>query len=387
MNNNLQPVDFQPYEQNIKLVKNYFKRFTTVLLSIILLLNGISYILSYVIAPSLLHSQYTDIYNALQGFEINPDNFIIDQVPPLLGSVIFYLPFILILIAFAVGFFIIYIKSKNNDINVTPQSGFSIIKTIAVILLCIYLLIIAVLICLGLILITFYRDQLSSIFGSANSIQFSVSVTLISVLLLSLVIMILHSVFMIRFSNSIIKSLNSPDLIYKGSLGLSVISIIVACFYFISCLFNCYILIHCLITGSAINISYLIPIFIYAITAAELIILSKLSSGWKKEVVYIKTAHLRDYNDGYDINSIFNIDNIPKPVEYESPGDLSVPSWEVDNSTSPNTDQSDKFTELSADNNPIAESENTNSSVECPACHSMMTSEDKFCTNCGQKLI
>ena len=373
MVNNLQPVQFEPYEQNINIVKNYFKKSTTLALALINFVSAVLLVLMCFLmssVPSLQQTlSYSDALSSVTGTSISPGGNM------LLSSLITCIPSVILLTLTGISFLLIYIKSRNSDISVKPTAGFNFLKTLIIIQLVIT--IVMFLSSIGFLFLYFYT------YINANDISFTSSgsqftpfilISVFSIIIIAFIISILYSIFYLRFINGVKTSMSSPVLSSKGAGPLAGFSVIYLIITSLSGLSVLVILVLSLINEPSVSTLYIGLFFVVAMVILNYIFLIKLASGWKKEVQYIKTAHLRDYNDGYDIHSILNINNIPQPVFEDTLPEVSIPGWEIEDSS---TDKpSDSQVQQTDENH-----------VTCPSCNAQLLPTDKFCTQCGHKMI
>lgn len=121
MNNTYNPQANSVYERNLNIVKNYFKNTKILILPIMLLASAVAQIVISIILSSSLSPVLNPILNSANvNFNINGGSFAFT------GINIFGILTI-------VAFFLIYFQSKNQNINSTPKTGFTILYVISII--------------------------------------------------------------------------------------------------------------------------------------------------------------------------------------------------------------------------------------------------------------
>lgn len=213
------PATLNPYQQNIDIVKNYFKKPLVLAVAIVAALSVIaSTIFSFYVNNSI-----TSLLNALSDvmteadFYFQPTGFNVSSIfSSLVSLAISALP--------VTAFFLIYFKSKNPDPASNPSAGFTILWVLSIIGL-VGLSIGALFCVLGVLALTFLLFLNTN---STSDIEFGVGL-LIFVLIFVLVFMgvaLFYQISQLRFYGSVRKSTQGLALESKGAAPYGVLAII-----------------------------------------------------------------------------------------------------------------------------------------------------------------
>lgn len=239
-----------PYQQNIDIIKEFFKKPIVLTLSILTFLSAAIHFLSqFVINPV----SYTKL---LQGLNIPVDSANIE-----VSSGFNPLSINIFTILSAVIFLLFYLLSKKENNNLSaPSMMFKVISIITLVLssLCVVLIFGSVLV-FGLLFGTFSRTD-----AGFSAEAFTITVFVATIVLLPFcVLLILNSVSQLMFANSIRKSLNSIYLKRSGAVLYGIIcfifTVISVALYFIAIVF----LLHLSSQYSAVTLSLPHIVFIF----------------------------------------------------------------------------------------------------------------------------
>lgn len=213
------PATLNPYQQNIDIIKNYFKKPLVLAVAIVAALS----VVASMIFSFYVNNSVTSLLNALSDvmteadFYFQPTGFNVSSIfSSLVSLVISALP--------VTAFFLIYFKSKNPDPASNPSAGFTILWVLSIIGL-VGLSIGALFCVLGVLALTFLLFLNTN---STSDIEFGVGL-LIFVLIFVLVFMgvaLFYQISQLRFYSSVRKSTQGLALESKGAAPYGVLAII-----------------------------------------------------------------------------------------------------------------------------------------------------------------
>lgn len=213
------PATLNPYQQNIDIVKNYFKKPLVLAVAIVAALS----VVASTIFSFYVNNSVTSLLNALSDvmtesdFYFQPSGFNVSSISSSLVSLaISALP--------VTAFFLIYFKSKNPDPASNPSAGFTILWVLSIIGL-VGLSIGALFCILGVLALTFVFFLNTN---ATSDIEFGVGL-LIFILIFVLVFMgvaLFYQISQLRFYSSVRKSTQGLALESKGAAPYGVLAII-----------------------------------------------------------------------------------------------------------------------------------------------------------------
>lgn len=213
------PAALNPYQQNIDIVKNYFKKPLVLAVAIVAALS----VIASTIFSFYVNNSVTSLLNALSDvmtdadFYFQPTGYNVSSIfSSLVSLAISALP--------VTAFFLIYFKSKNPDPTSNPSAGFTILWVLSIIGL-VGLSIGALFCVLGVLALTFLLFLNTN---STSDIEFGVGL-LIFVLIFVLVFMgvaLFYQISQLRFYSSVRKSTQGLALESKGAAPYGVLAII-----------------------------------------------------------------------------------------------------------------------------------------------------------------
>lgn len=213
------PATLNPYQQNIDIVKNYFKKPLVLAVAIVAALS----VVASTIFSFYVNNSVTSLLNTLSDvmtesdFYFQPTGYNVSSIfSSLVSLAISALP--------VTGFFLIYFKSKNPDPASNPSAGFTILWVLSIIGL-VGLSIGALFCVLGVLALTFLLFLNTN---STSDIEFGVGL-LIFVLIFVLVFMgvaLFYQISQLRFYSSVRKSTQGLALESKGAAPYGVLAII-----------------------------------------------------------------------------------------------------------------------------------------------------------------
>lgn len=213
------PATLNPYQQNIDIVKNYFKKPLVLAVAIVAALS----VVASTIFSFYVNNSVTSLLNALSDvttdadFYFQPTSFNVSSIfSSLVSLVISALP--------VTAFFLIYFKSKNPDPASNPSAGFTILWVLSIIGL-VGLSIGALFCILGFIALIFL---LYSFAGSPSDTATGTAfiIFLLILLLVCMGVALFYQISQLRFYSSVRKSTQGLALESKGAAPYGVLAII-----------------------------------------------------------------------------------------------------------------------------------------------------------------
>lgn len=369
---------YNPYAQNIAIVKEYFKK---PLVLVIAILYIATLICSFYIAATAGNSM-SDMYSYMFESTGAYDQMTYDEAQILnmftnssFMSVFFIMCMIpsFILIGLQIlAYFLIYFKSKNNDPSVSPKGGatimfvISILSLIGAIFAALMLLLYAVI--LAVAGVAFMSDP--SIASGDGAIGSAIFFVLCVLMIVITALLLTYSISHLSFYNSIRKSLTSVKLYNKGAGVFGVFSIIYGVFGIFSAITTLFSaplmsLMSTLLSaqdmgGFPIEVfdkmapMYTASGFSAMLSAVIMILTGVLALGYKK--------HINKYTNAF----------AGEQVE-EAPMQ-SAPVYAQPTYTQPEYTQ------------PTAPQESASATSTCPQCGTACDANAIFCNNCGNRI-
>lgn len=348
---------YNPYAANVEIVKGYLKGGKTLILGVLNLLSiAVSFITLFVFSSEAYLNSYTDM---LRDLGIDPSQLGLATAGSAMmssskASMIFTttVSSVFTLLA-AIGFIVMFAKSRNDDPSSNPSSGAGILRVLSLIgFIC--AIIVVVLLVILFVLAYFFLDSLVSY---ANLDSSAATVLWIGCGVLILIVSIFYLIITAsckNFYRSIKRSLTTVDLHTKGSVAFGVFNIIGAIFMGLS------------LVGSLISV-------ISAFSAATLT--SALASG----ITFITCVMTAAFALGY--NSYIK----EQKLSYAAPhdGGPSGAYFPSDYNNAPNPYAAPRQDKPYQDN--YANYNAPQSPAVCPNCGAP-TDGSPFCSNCGTKL-
>lgn len=361
---------FNPYAQNITIIKNHFKK-------PIVLINAIVGALSIVLMliSMLFITPYTDsMYNYM--FD-GAEDLTVDVSSIFTGTMIGSYSIALIMPTLTViAFFILYYKSKNDSPESSPVAGASILSVISLIqliIICIFLGIAVLFLTIGLIVViaTSQPDDEESIVAIVG-----LSIMLFLTLIMSAIIL-MYSINQRRYYKSVKEGLSSPVLSSKGASVFGVMSIIMGAMNLINAAPSTLSVTFTGMSSSVIEQKFgntfdgIMP-YIAIMTVASLC-----------SAVHVLLTGLiaTDYNKY--IKAVAFSYNAPPVYTYNQPFAPVAPApYPTPVQTQPNS------FEIAQDDAtiPVEYNKTDNDTIICPNCKKQLPKEIIFCDSCGNKV-
>lgn len=213
------PATLNPYQQNIDIVKNYFKKPLVLAVAIVAALS----VIASTIFSFYVNNSVTSLLNALPDVTTDAD-FYFQHTGFNMSSIFSSLVSLAFSALPVTAFFLIYFKSKNPDPASNPSAGFTILWVLSIIGL-VGLSIGAVFCILGFIALIFLLYS----FAGPPSDTATVTAFIIFLLILLLVCMgvaLFYQISQLRFYSSVRKSTQGLALESKGAAPYGVLAII-----------------------------------------------------------------------------------------------------------------------------------------------------------------
>ncbi len=326
--------NFNQFEQNVSVLKSFFKKPIILILGILHTIFGACFLVSFALNHFLMSA-----------FQFRP-SFLFELI-----SIALYVPM-------AIGYVIIYIKSKDQNPDSSPMSGFKVLHITSIVKL---LLSIATL----LLAITSYNEITSAItdllgdsfLGSLLAfISTVILFVIITIITLTFIIILLFYICQIRFFANIKKNLTNIAITYKGAMLFSIFNIILAVLTAIAATGG---LIEIFSGEATYSIRALLPNITLILSCVLFIANTIMALGYRKHVK-------RTIFGVNTIDTELPVSLINEPVKIETP--------------------TNKTTEIPTQNyKTYADLEQQNTS-SCPYCKANTTSDTIFCNSCGRKI-
>ncbi|MBE6824504.1 MAG: zinc ribbon domain-containing protein [Ruminococcaceae bacterium] len=368
MNNNFQ-TQFNPYQQNIAILKSYFRKPR-------LLTQGILYIASIVLSIAsifIMMPVMNEYINAI----INMPQFKADMSATEFGFFSTFMsaytnivmtasiiPSVILMALTAAAFLIIYFKSKNNDPSSNPKAGvtilyvLSIIQLIPVIFMCLILAL-----CIILLIIVAIVTNFDS-YAQDDSYFLGIMAAIYTVVFGGMgAIFILYFINQVRYYKSILNGLSTVTLSHKGAGIYGVFSIIYGVYVIFNGLSSFAVVpMFNAMAGAVPEMAFMTdlveiisPVITFsaitsALSGAISIMNAVIALGYKN--------HIKNITDGF--------------------GDISTEQSAVmPVASAPYTAQQQVSTPASPQSFQIP---------RCPQCNANVKADDIFCNTCGYKL-
>lgn len=407
-----------PVQNNLALVKSYFRRKSVLAAGILLILlltaevvsifTAIPAVKNVIDSPSLFDEfqDPTQIYNAIQSA---------------LSNASYVSTFITVAVSalFIAAFFIIYFKSKNPLPTATPRAGFSILHVFSIVYL-VLICFISVVLLFALLIILFAAIFGGSSYGSShftlngepyygNPLPFIIFVFLIFAAVIAL--LLVWSISCVRFLGSVKKTIDGPQLVVKGAKTFGVLNIvfgILSCFGAVSTLLTSSVVapLSSLMPNAAqglFSVTLWITFASSVISAAFMIVIGVICTGYDKFIKetiaaaapVVPPAFQAPYQGGAAVPPMGNpyAGNQAAPFQQRpaNPYEQSSPFPPAQQQEKPESPFAQKDEEPSAaapasEESTPAEDKASEKEPLCPGCGKEVRQDDAFCEHCGYKL-
>ncbi len=361
---------FNPFAQNVAIIKNYFKRKSVLVMAITFLLGVLVSLVTILLSINMLPDMLAQSNNLFRSGYSSSYRYSTSTLSVIyVIAIASFVPIIITGVLKFVSYILIYKKSNNSDPKSNPSAGFTILYVLSIISLvgaCVasFFLVIAIFIMFfGLI----YAVTSTSYYSSQTSTA-ALIVLMISCAAL-IVLMLFAAINELKYFKSIRRSMNSVDISRKGAKPIGVLRII----YIVSLSFYLLMmtisLISMLTSRNAIyyhrsDISNMLPLLILSIILFITYIIyyifaAKVSLGYSNYIDNIKFGY-----NGFSAAPLKYTPAQPMPMQ-ATPANSEQPI--------PNIQQ----------NNFVAQ---PGEKCFCPQCNNDVKPNDAFCNKCGYKL-
>lgn len=391
MYNNPAPMgNYNPYEQNSGLLKTFFSKPIVIILAAV---GGVSALISIISFFMQIGTLDTTIryYNYMMGGQFAS---FYSNIKPLF--IIFSICSIAMTIINALGYFLLYSKSKNPDPQSNPKAGstllwvISIISFVATCILAVFLIIVA--------FILFIAS------GEVSRYEASIMTTVGVAMIIVALVFFFYFLFQFRFFSSIHTSFSSVQIVSKSSVAFAVFSIIFCVFAFIS-------LFTSLDTATAMTVisgllSIVNSVFLAVFALSYNSFVKSVTTGANPIGGFMpNNGQFNPYNQNTNgqapnMNMGYSYRPQQPPVndnnqfngqQYQNPYGSSQQSSDADKAYK-NPYFSQDFEEQTANShndifnqNPVQPEEQAEQN-KCPMCGAVHSGDDLFCGNCGARL-
>ena len=397
MQNYTEPT-FNPFAQNVAIIKSYFKRPLVLAIAILYIIVAVASIAVTFSTSAGISEMYNTLFSIpevtesmteqdMKMFELytNSSYMSISMASSMIPSLI-------IMALTVVSYFIIYLKSKNENPYATPRAGFTILFILSILEL-----ISAIGVSLLMILIVGVMAILSFAMPQELGLAYEdttvLSITMIFCIIMYVIlgaVLLTYAISKLRYLNSVRKGLTTVNISHKGAGIYGVFSIIFAVIgIFSAILIMLFAPIMNAITASlgepmitemfsSLGSVFLVSGVVTVLSSVYMLLDGILALGYKK--------HIKNITDGFDGM------NIPQPV-YTQPtftqpnidttplatAQLDAPAFEPEITLeTPST----KAEAPSPEQTPAP----TPQAICCPQCGASVNKSDIFCNTCGNKI-
>ena len=362
---------FNPYAANVDIVKGYLKSGKVLTLGILHLISIVLSILTAVTFSSSFNIyEYSQL---LQSMGIDPSQAVTASSSPMYGVTASMIAGTVISSIFtllaAIGFIIMFAKSRGNNPDSNPSAGVSILRVISLIgFIC---AIICVVFLVALFVLSYFLINELVVNSNLDSNTATVIWILCGVLILIFgFLFIFYTASCKNFYRSIKYSLNSADLHTKGSAAYGVFSIICAVFLGFS-------LIGSMVTMfSSSGVSSLISLLSTALSFITTIFTASFALGYNSYIKRCKYNYAAPYSAGPA--NVYN-----EPASGQPYYGAQQPYNDMYRTYNEPVQQNQQ-NPYNSDPAPAAPAQEQPSF--CPNCGSKTEPNAPFCPNCGKKL-
>ncbi len=371
---------FNPYAQNVAIVKSYFKKPLVLTQGILYIVSGIiSVLTTLVMIPTM--NNYMDKVFSIPEFTMDMSESEAHFMSSFMdiymnvAMIVAMIPSLIITALAATAFILIYKKSKNPDPSSSPKAGvtilyiLSIVQLVPIILMCLWFLLIILIMILGAIAMSAEGGS------SGDGAAFAVMTVIFTIIFGGMgTLFLLFFINQVRYYKSILNSLTTVNLSNKGAGIYGVFSIIYGAYLAINTLSS--FAIAPMFKAMANNFPELEMMADLFSTMTPAIAVSSVASVLMTGIYIINAIIALGYK-----KYINNIKNEFNAVEYAPVG--AVPAMAVDtaqNAQPSLINEENPQIPFSYDNfeNPAA--------PHCPRCNSVVNENDIFCNKCGTKV-
>lgn len=362
---------FNPFAANVAIIKGYFKSGKVLAVGILYIVSAILDILTILTMPA---SVYSEVLDSLSKLGISATDVYLDYASLSVSSVITTFVFAIFTVLTAVGFIIIFTKSRSASPDSTPIAGVTILHVLATIAF-VFSIVFTVLFAVAYLIVVIAVTAFSYSFYYIAAEIAAVAMIIVGILLaIVMFLLIFTTVNRKTYYRSVKYSLTTVKLQNKGAGAWGVISIIMAVGRGISLIdaltdtLTTYITAYSILTLLSLIVTFVIHI-----------LNASIALGYTKYINLQKSGYNNTPYGGTPNNTYAPAPN-NQPVyraqpTYQNP----VPPQSAPAQNPPQTAYYDNFTQ----NNAPAQEQRLS---VCPKCGTPVDSSLPFCGNCGNKL-
>lgn len=391
MYNNPAPMgNYNPYEQNSGLLKTFFSKPVVIILAAV---GGVSALISIISFFMQIGTLDTTIryYNYMMGGQFAS---FYSNIKPLF--IIFSICSIAMTIINALGYFLLYSKSKNPDPQSNPKAGSTLLWVISIISF-----VVTCILAVFLIIVAFILFIAS---GEVSRYEASIMTTVGVAMIIVALVFFFYFLFQFRFFSSIHTSFSSVQIVSKSSVAFAVFSIIFCVFAFISLFTSLDTATAMTVISSLISIVNSVFLAVFALsynsfvksvtTGANPIGGFMPNNGQFNPYNQNTNGQAPNMNMGYSYRPQqppVNDNNQFNGQQYQNPYGSSQQSSEADKAYK-NPYFSQDFEEQTVNpqndtfNQTPVQPEEQAAQNKCPMCGAVHSGDDLFCGNCGARL-
>lgn len=391
MYNNPAPMgNYNPYEQNSGLLKTFFSKPVVIILAAV---GGVSALISIISFFMQIGTLDTTIryYNYMMGGQFAS---FYSNIKPLF--IIFSICSIAMTIINALGYFLLYSKSKNPDPQSNPKAGSTLLWVISIISF-----VVTCILAVFLIIVAFILFIAS---GEVSRYEASIMTTVGVAMIIVALVFFFYFLFQFRFFSSIHTSFSSVQIVSKSSVAFAVFSIIFCVFAFISLFTSLDTATAMTVISSLISIVNSVFLAVFALsynsfvksvtTGANPIGGFMPNNGQFNPYNQNTNGQAPNMNMGYSYRPQqppVNDNNQFNGQQYQNPYGSSQQPSEADKAYK-NPYFSQDFEEKTVNpqndtfNQTPVQPEEQAEQNKCPMCGAVHSGDDLFCGNCGARL-
>lgn len=210
---------FNPFAQNLSIVKNYFKRPAVLTLGIVYIITLLASVaVSVMMIPAMTNMwgamlSIPEIASEMTAEDMSMFSTYMSPNVMLTSMLSSMAPSLIITALMAASYIIIYVKSKDDNLNSTPQAGFTILYVLAIlnlisaIMACLMILLMAAAIIIGVLVAA----------GESDPAVITIVITVCVIFVLMIAFLLTYAISNVRYLKSIKDSMNSVTLSCKGA--------------------------------------------------------------------------------------------------------------------------------------------------------------------------
>lgn len=360
---------FNPYAQNVAIIKNYFRRPTVLVLGILYVVSIVLSVIVTLTSGGSLSEMYRAVFE-FQGSGITAEdmqifNAITTPQTMTIIMMVAMIPSLIISTLSAIAHFVIYYKSKNDDASSNPKAGFTVLYVLTILNLisvafAVLMLLIFIVAFIVLIVSAFQDPTIAS-----NELVIITALCSFMVILFAGVgaLMLIYAISNLNYIKSVRKGLTSVNLSYKGAGVYGVFSMIYGVITLLSAIQS---LLYAPMTQminqmapeefptemfEGLSSITLVSALGSAVSGAAMIVTAVIALGYKK--------YIKNITDGF---SGFGVTPTSAPYSPQQP-EPQFATPVVTNTVPPAVQP-----------------------AVCPRCGTPAKDEDIFCNSCGTKI-